>query len=76
MNGQWRRELKKQMLNNLQKEHYDLLDEKFNISKDELEKMVKEEDEEIDELILKLLEAAPENPVAKEIFAEISDCYK
>ena len=76
MNGQWRRELKKQMLNNLQKEHYDLLDEKFNISKDELEKMVKEEDEEIDELILKLLEAAPENPVAKEIFDEISDCYK
>ena len=38
--------------------------------------MVKEEDEEIDELILKLLEAAPENPVAKEIFDEISDCYK
>ena len=76
MNGQWRRELKKQMLNNLQKEHYDLLDEKFNISKDELEKMVKEEDEEIDELILKLLEAAPENPLAKEIFDEISDCYE
>lgn len=64
------------MLDDLQKEHYDLLEEKFNVSKDELERMVKEEDEEIDELILKLLEAAPENPVAKEIFDEISDCYE
>ena len=63
------------MLRSLQKEQFDYLEEHYQVSHDELREMIENNDDEIDDLVERLMEDAPENEYVQEILDEICDCF-